>query len=136
MSHPYQYVTLRCVPRVERGEFVNVGVVLHCPTLDFLGSAWHLDEDRLRALQPDVDLGALRASLTVVDDVCAGVGGGGRPALTTQGKRFGWLAAPRSTILQPGPIHGGQCENPADALHHLLVRLVHPRSTPTQDDIP
>lgn len=124
MSHPYQYVTLRCVPRVERGEFVNVGVVLHCPTLDFLGAAWAVDSTRMAGFAPDLDQAALRAALQIVDDVCAHRVGGGRPNLPTQGKRFGWLSAPRSTVLQPGPVHGGQCDDPAAALQHLLTRLV------------
>lgn len=127
MSHPYQYVTVRCVPRVERGEFVNVGVVLHSPTLDFLGCSWHLAEDRLLALAPDLDLVAVRASLAVIDDVCAGISGGGRPELGSQGRRFGWLSAPRSTILQPSPVHSGQCDDPQAALSHLLARLVLPK---------
>ena len=127
MSHPYQYVTLRCVPRVERGEFVNVGVVLHSPTLDFLACRWHLEDGRLLSLDPRLDLAALQASRAVVEDVCAGIDGGGRPSLGSQGKRFGWLSAPRSTILQPGPIHGGQCDDPDAALDHLLTRLVLPK---------
>ena len=123
-AHPYQYVVLRCVPRVDRGECVNVGVVLFSQSAGFLGAACHVDEDRLRALSPDLDLEAVSASLAVVDDVCAGTDGGGRPRLATPGKRFGWLSAPRSTVIQPSGVHGGTTADPAAELEALLDRLV------------
>ena len=121
---PYQYVTLRVVPRVEREEFVNVGVVLFAEQVGFLEAAFEVDEDRLGALFPALDLSAVEASLAVVCDVCRGVTGRGRPELPTAGKRFGWLAAPRSTVVQPGPRHGGLAADPAVALEKLLDRLV------------
>lgn len=123
-THPYQYVVLRCVPRIDRGECVNVGVVLFSQSAGFLGAACHVDEDRLRALAPDLDLDAVSASLSVVDDVCAGTDGGGRPRLATPGKRFGWLSAPRSTVLQPSGVHGGTAADPQAELQSLLDRLV------------
>ncbi|MFW5474162.1 DUF3037 domain-containing protein [Knoellia sp. CPCC 206450] len=123
-GHPYQYVVLRCVPRVDRGECLNVGVVLYSQSAGFLRAACHVDEDRLRAFAPDVDVDAVRASLAVVDDVCAGTGGGGRPTLSTPGKRFGWLSAPRSTVIQPSGVHGGTTEDPEGELQALLDRLV------------
>lgn len=123
-GHPYQYVVLRCVPRVDRGECLNVGVVLYSQSAGFLRAACHVDEDRLRAFAPDVDVDAVRASLAVVDDVCAGTGGGGRPTLSTPGKRFGWLSAPRSTVIQPSVVHGGTAEDPEVELQALLDRLV------------
>ena len=123
-AHPYQYVVLRCVPRVDRGECVNVGVVLFSQSAGFLGAACHVDEDRLRALSPDLDLEAVSASLAVVDDVCAGTDGGGRPRLATPGKRFGWLSAPRSTVIQPSGVHGGTTADPGAELEALLDRLV------------
>ncbi|KGN42810.1 DUF3037 domain-containing protein [Knoellia aerolata] len=123
-AHPYQYVVLRCVPRVDRGECVNVGVVLFSQSAGFLGAACHVDETRLRALAPELDLDAVSASLAVVDDVCAGTDGGGRPRLPTPGKRFGWLSAPRSTVIQPSGVHGGTAEDPAAELRVLLDRLV------------
>ncbi|MEO6019376.1 MAG: DUF3037 domain-containing protein [Knoellia sp.] len=124
MSHPYQYVVLRCVPRVDRGECLNVGVVLFSQSAGFLQAACHVDADRLRAFAPDLDLDTVRASLTVVDDVCAGTDGGGRPRLATPGKRFGWLSAPRSTVIQPSGVHGGTAETPEAELAALLDRLV------------
>lgn len=121
---PFQYLTLRAVPRVERGEFVNVGVVLFCDALDYLASASLVDADRLRALSPSIDLEGLSRALDAVADVCAGRPGQGRPTFERVGQRFGWLAAPRSTVLQPGPVHGGVCKDPAAELDRLLSALV------------
>ena len=121
---PYQYVVLRCVPRVEREEFVNVGVVLHCQQADFLEAAFDLDEERLRVLAPDLDLDQLTDALRTVCDISQGLGGSGRPDLDSPGRRFGWLAAPRSTIVQPGPRHSGLTTDPAATLVELVDRLV------------
>jgi hypothetical protein len=120
----YQYVVLRCVPRVDREEFLNVGVVLHCQAADYLASAWTVDRDRLRALDPRLDLDHLCDALTFVDGVCAGDERGGEVAGQPAGTRFGFLKAPRSTVLQPGPVHGGVTADPARALENLLERLV------------
>ncbi len=132
----YQYVALRCVPRVDREEFVNVGVVLYCHAEDFLGSAFRLDEDRLRSLDPGVDVEAVRHALTAVEQVCLGqahvdfgVGSratayGVREGRDDQSTRFGFLRAPRSTVIQPGPVHGGLTDDPAAELQRLLGRLV------------
>jgi hypothetical protein len=131
---PYQYVALRCVPRVEREEFVNVGVVLYCPDHEFLAAATRLDEARLTAFAPELDLDAVRSALAAVDMVCRGEapGGGGERATAygvrvladTQSSRFGFLKAPRSTVIQPGPVHGGMTTDPPRQLLHLLERLV------------
>ncbi|TYL55733.1 DUF3037 domain-containing protein [Nocardioides sp. BGMRC 2183] len=133
---PYQYVVLRCVPRVEREEFVNVGVVLHCPAADFLGSASRVDDARIEALAPGFDVDGLRSALAAVEAVCRGeahaayaaalraTAYGTREAADTPGTRFGLLKAPRSTVLQPGPVHGGVTADPARTLQHLLERLV------------
>ena len=122
--HGYQYVVLRCVPRVEREEFVNVGVVLYSQGADFLEAAYRVDAERLRAVAPDVDLEAVDAALDTVCRVCRGDTGGGLPTLGPLGRRFGWLSAPRSTVVQPGPVHGGLTEDPAAELKALLDRLV------------
>jgi hypothetical protein len=133
---PYQYTVLRCVPRVEREEFVNVGVVLYCPDHEFLGCGWRLDEGRLRALAPDLDVAAVRAALEAVEMVCAGRAHGAFGEATrataygvrvlgdTQSSRFGFLKAPRSTVLQPGPVHGGVTTDPQAELDRLLSALV------------
>jgi hypothetical protein len=121
---PFEYAVLRAVPRVDRGECVNVGVVLYCQARDFLGCALHLDAARLRALDAGVDVAAVQASLAGVHAVClgdaAGVGAAGQPARV----RFGWLTAPRSTVVQPGPVHAGLTTDPAADLERLLTRLV------------
>ena len=122
--HGYQYVVLRCVPRVEREEFVNVGVVLYSQGADFLDAAYRVDEVRLAALAPGVDAQEVRDALETVCRVCRGVTGGGLPTLGGLGKRFGWLSAPRSTVVQPGPVHGGLSADPAAELAALLGRLV------------
>lgn len=121
---PYQYVVLRCVPRIEREEFVNVGVALYSQQADFLRCAQSVDTSRLRALAPDIDVDAVCAALTTIEEVCQGMTGGGRPTLDSPGRRFGWITAPRSTIVQPGPVHGGLTEDPARTLDDLLGRLV------------
>ena len=124
MSHPYQYVVLRFVPRVDRGECLNVGVVVHSQSAGVLRCAWHVDEARILAVAPDTDLDGLRASLEAVADMCRTPPAGVDAVLTTQGKRFGWLSAPRSTVLQPGPVHGGSTADPDAEVERLLDRLV------------
>lgn len=123
---PYQYVVLRCVPRVDREEFVNVGVVVHCQAADYLEADFHVDEARLLALAPGLDLDVLQRALQTVCDISRGVSGNGLPVLDSPGRRFGWLAAPRSTIIQPSPRHSGLTRDPAATLSELLDRLVRP----------
>ena len=121
---PYQYVVLRCVPRVDRGEAINVGVILYAQAAEALLCATHLDEARLAALSPGTDAGSVRASLAAISAVCAGRAGDGLPHLDGLGRRFGWLAAPRSTVVQPGPVHGGVTADPTAEIERLLDRLV------------
>jgi len=120
----YQYVVLRCVPRVEREEFVNVGVVLYCQASGYLDVRWSVDRERLRALDPQLDLDQVCEALEFVAGVCAGDVRGGTAAEQPLGTRFGFLMAPRSTVLQPGPVHGGVTHDPASELERLLGRLV------------
>jgi len=120
----YQYVVLRCVPRVDREEFVNVGVVLYCQATDFLDVAWHVDRDRLHAFDPRLDLDQVCEALSFVEGVCAADERGGAASATPIGQRFGFLKAPRSTVLQPGPVHGGVTHDPARQLQHLVEKLV------------
>ena len=124
MKLAYQYVALRCVPRVDREEFLNVGVVLYCHETDFLRAAWNVDPDRLRALDPLVDVDQVCEALAFVDKVCAADPAGGTAALQPVSQRFGFLKAPRSTMLQPGPVHGGLTDDPERQLDHLLHTLV------------
>jgi hypothetical protein len=121
--HVFEYAAIRVVPRVERGEFVNAGVLLYCQDLDFLGAGIHLDADRLLALDPDVDLAGVRAGLAAYEAVCDGKDGSA-PCSPPPGQRFRWLTAPRSTIVQPGPVHAGLTADPHAELSHLLDVLV------------
>jgi len=121
---PYQYVVLRCVPRVDREEFVNVGVVLYCQAADFLSVTWHCDADRLRAVDPSLDVERVCDALAFVEGVCAGDDRGGEVAGQPLTQRFGFLKAPKSTVLQPGPVHGGLTADPARELEHLFSRVV------------
>lgn len=120
----YEYVVLRCVPRPEREEFVNVGVVLHSQAQDFLDVAWHVDRQRLAALAPELDLDRVCAALDFVEGVCAGDERAGGVADVPRSQRFGFLKAPRSTVLQPGPVHGGVTADPAAQLERLVSTLV------------
>ncbi len=120
----FQYVVLRCVPRVDREEFVNVGVVLYCQQADFLEARCHVDADRLRALSPEVEVDGVCSALRAVKAVCRGDADAGAAGRALMGTRFGFVKAPRSTVVQPGPVHGGATEDPARELEHLLDRLV------------
>lgn len=120
----FQYVALRCVPRVDREEFVNVGVVLYCQQAEFLAARCHVDRDRLSALAPGLDLEAVASALEAVEAVCRGDASTGEAGRAVMGTRFGFLKAPRSTVVQPGPVHGGSTSDPAAELEHLLDRLV------------
>ena len=121
----FQYALLRVVPRVERGELINAGVVLYCRARSFVTARTHLDEARLRALDPEVDVAAVRAVLRAAEAVCDGGAQAGPAAPEEAGRRFGWLVAPRSTVVQPGPVHTGLTTDPraeAERLLDLLVR--------------
>jgi hypothetical protein len=120
----YQYVVLHCVPRVDRDEFINVGIVLYSQSTDFLGSAFAVNPDRLGAFAPEADLSSVDAALRTIGAICRGEQASGRPCLDGLGQRFGWLAAPRSTVIQPGPVHGGLTSDPAAELERLLAHLV------------
>ena len=120
----YEYATLRVMPDIERGEFMNVGIVVHCRALDYLSCRTHLDEVRLHALAPSLDLEGVRRALTGIDAVCCGGAQAGQAGAESPGRRFRWLTAPRSAIVQPGPVHAGLTGDPAaelDRLHRLLV---------------
>jgi hypothetical protein len=124
----FEYAVLRVVPRVERGESLNAGVLVYCRQRDYLGSRVHLDTDRLRALDPTADPEAIRSALQAAADVCAAhpaSGAAGREAL---GSRFRWLTAPRSTVVQAGPVHTGLTDDPDAEADRLLRLLVLPLS--------
>mgnify|MGYP005812161505 CR=1 FL=1 len=124
--HSYDYAVIRVVPRVDREEFVNVGVILSCPARDFLDAALHLDSARLAALDPGLDLDTVEQHLRIIPLVCRGDAAAGTIAALPPRQRFHWLVAPRSTIIQTSAVHSGLCEDPAGALAHLMQRMVLP----------
>lgn len=124
MAEPFSYAVVRLVPDLERGEQVNVGVIVFCRPLDFLGARTRLDDDRARALGGDVDLDAARRHLTAVERVAAGDPAAGPIAGLDTTARFHWLVAPSSTIVQPSEVHTGLCDDPAACLDGLFARLV------------
>ncbi len=121
---PYQYAVIRVVPRVERGESLNVGIVLLCRPKDYIGAAMSLDEARLRAFAPDTDPALVRPHLEAIERVARGDPAGGPIARLSKAERFHWLVAPASTIIQASPVHTGLTDDPAAELEHLLEVLV------------
>jgi hypothetical protein len=115
----FDYALLRVVPRVERQEFINAGVVVYCPEKRYLGARVRLDEARLQALWPEVDAALVGQHLAAVERICAGDPAAGPIAKLSQRERFHWLTSPRSTIIQPSPVHTGVC----DGTDQLLDRL-------------
>ena len=129
-DHAYDYAIVRVVPRVERGEMINAGVILSCPDLDFLEARVELDDARLRALDETLDLEAIRAHLAIIPLVCRGGPEAGPIGSLPQRSRFHWLVSPRSTIIQPSPVHTGRTSDPARCLERLLDTMV--RRTPAR----
>ncbi len=121
MRVPYEYAVIQAVPRIERGELINVGVLLYCQRYDFLQARTHLDTGRLHALDPGADAAAIGATLSSWEDTCRGAGAAHG---MKQGERFRWLVAPRSTVLRAGPVHMGLAEDPAAELDRLTALLV------------
>lgn len=127
MPHGYDYAVIRVVPRVEREEFINVGVILSCPSLDYLDARLHLDRARLSAFAPQLDLEQVEQHLQVIPLVCRGDEEAGPIGRMPQRQRFHWLVAPRSTVIQTSAVHSGLCgEDPAAVLAHLMQRMVLP----------
>ena len=122
----YDYAIIRLVPRVEREEFVNVGVIVSCPARDFLEAQIVLDEPRLRALDATLDIATIRTHLATIPAVCTGGEQAGPLGQLSQRERFHWLVAPRSTIIQTSSVHTGLCQNPCTVLAYLVDRMVRP----------
>lgn len=123
----YDYAIVRVVPRVERQEFINAGVIVSCQKTDFLEARIELDEARLLALAPDVDLDAVRANLASIPLICRGGEQAGPIGRLSQRERFHWLVAPRSTVIQTSAVHLGRSADPRLALEDLLQKMVRPR---------
>ena len=122
--HSYDYAVVRVVPRVERGEFANAGIILSCDLERILQASIELDESALLAIDAHVDLDLVRSALAVIPRICAGGEDAGDIGKMTARERFHWLVAPRSTIVQTSPVHTGQCADPGAALEHLMQSMV------------
>ena len=122
--HTYDYAIVRVVPRVERGEFVNVGVIVSCDATDSLAARIELDAARVLALDPGADIDAIRTALAAIDAVCAGSAGAGSLAGLSARERFHWLVAPRSAVIQTSPVHTGRTREPAAVIDHLFETMV------------
>jgi Protein of unknown function (DUF3037) len=120
----FDYAVLRVVPRVEREEFVNAGVILFCLAKDFLRARVEVNEPRLRAFWPEIDLDLVGQHLAAIPRICAGSPDAGPIARLTLRERFRWLVAPRSTMVQVSPVHAGLCEEPERALDELFRQVI------------
>lgn len=120
----YDYAVIRVVPRVEREEFVNVGVIVSCQDESFLEARIEIDEARLAALHAGLDVAGIRAHLATIPAICAGGEAAGPIGKLSRRERFDWLTAPRSTMIQTSPVHAGRCTDPRAALEHLLQTMV------------
>ena len=120
----YDYAIIRVVPKVDREEFINAGVILSCPDKSFLEARIKLNESRLLSLDPSLDLEMVRAHLATIPTICHGGDGAGPIGQLPQRQRFHWLVAPRSTIIQTSPVHTGRCSDPTAALEHLVAKMV------------
>ena len=125
--HTYDYAIVRVVPRVERGEFVNAGVILSCDVERYLQACIDLDEDALLALDGNVDLDLVKSTLAVIPAICAGGADAGAIGRLSARERFHWLVAPRSTMVQTSPVHTGRCSDLQAALDHLMSTMIRRR---------
>lgn len=126
--HAFDYAIVRVVPRVERGEFVNAGVIVYCSTRGFLDCRIELDRARLQTLAPAVDIPTVESYLDSIPKICAGGGEAGSIGALPQRARFHWLVAPRSTVIQTSDVHAGVAEDPKAALDSLFEKLVRMRA--------
>lgn len=135
-EHTYDYAIVRVVPRVDRGEQVNVGVILSCTECDFLEARIEMDPERVLALDPGIDLDAVRAALDAIPRICRGGAAAGPVGALPPRSRFRWLVSPRSTIVQTSAVHTGRTTDPAAALERLLDTMVRTRVSPSASSAP
>ncbi len=131
MADVFEYAVVRAVPRVERGECLNVGVILWCQAFGFLGARTLVNPARLLVLDPGIDLDLVRAQLDGLARICAGGGAAGAAGALTPGERFRWLTSPRSTVVQMSPVHSGFTDDPVTELDRLTDLLVSPPAPAT-----
>ena len=124
MPASFDYAVIRVVPRVERQEFINAGILVYCPEKRFLDARIHLDEARLLALWPEVDVDVVKHHLAAFPRICAGDPAAGPIAKLAQRERFHWLSSPRSTIIQPSPVHTGICEHMDGVIDRLAAQVL------------
>ena len=124
--YQYDYAIIRVVPRVEREEFLNVGVILSCPAKNFLEAQIEFDEERVKSFDSTLDLESIRSHLAAIPAICVGGEQAGPIGRLSQRERFHWLVAPRSTVIQTSAPHPGTCSDPRTALEHLLETMVRP----------
>ena len=124
MHVSYDYAVIRVVPRVERAEFVNVGVIVACQETNLLEARIEIDEARLRALDPAIDLATVRRHLDALAAICSGGESAGALGRLSRRERFDWLTAPRSAMIQTSPVHTGRCNDAQATLEHLLQTMV------------
>jgi len=122
--HIYEYAVIRVVPRVERGEFINVGVILFCKSMGYLNMRYLVDDARLQALYLEIDIADIRCHLDSYEKICCGDQTGGPIAQLDLPSRFRWLTAKRSTVIQSSEVHPGLCADPASTLNKLFDELV------------
>jgi Protein of unknown function (DUF3037) len=120
----YDYAIVRVVPRVERGEFINAGIIMSCDVARILKAAIALDENALLALDSRVDLVVIREALATIPLICAGGASAGPLGGLSARERFHWLVSPRSTMVQTSPVHTGQCDDPDAALERLMNKMI------------
>jgi hypothetical protein len=124
----FDYAIVRVVPRVERGEFINAGVIVSCAAIGYLAARIELDEAKLLALDPGADVAGIRAGLATIPVICTGGKPAGALGALSVRERFHWLVAPRSTSIQTSPVHTGRCASPERQLEHLMQQMVRPPS--------
>ena len=122
-EHLFEYAVIRVIPRVEREEFLNVGVILYCSAQDFLQTAFELNQERLRAFSCDLKVSEIAEHLVAFEQICAGGAKAGPIGKLPPGERFRWLTAPRSTVVQTSPVHTGLCSDARETLARLLTKL-------------
>lgn len=123
VPNSFDYAVVRVVPRVERGEFINAGVIVFCLEHRFLEARIQVDEARLKALWPEIDIELVRKHLEAIPRICAGDASAGPIAQLSQRERFHWLVSPRSTIIQVSPVHSGLCEAPELTMGQTMEQL-------------